>query len=139
MSWLIFRSKLVNISFFHIHICIYRFVGLSPNGRRPTHPRKFESKSKNKNCSSKNKTNCSSKNKTNCSSKKRNCSIKKETGSINKRNCYRKTIANAPIPYSLNAFKGKGNCICICICICNNAFSSKKTDFINNRLVKFVY
>ena len=33
LNWLLFRSKLVTISSFHIHICIYRFVGLSPNGQ----------------------------------------------------------------------------------------------------------
>ena len=42
MSWLIFQPKLVDISSFHIHICIYKVRGALPSrASRPTHPRKF--------------------------------------------------------------------------------------------------
>ena len=42
LNWLLFRSKLVTISSFHIHICIYRFVGLGPNGQAAPLPENFE-------------------------------------------------------------------------------------------------
>ena len=40
----------------------------------------------------------------------------KETATEIKETATEKTIANAPIPYSLKAFEGKGSSICICIC-----------------------